>query len=287
MMPMSAVDEDDKLDADAGQAGHPPRSAKMLAPVPARGRIVACVLLVVSTLGTLAGPVPGEARHRPGHLARTTRPSSTPRSSAYIVVALIVLRLPTGSRCCSSAASARASSATCACGCSTTCMRLSMPFYDREKAGVIVSRMTSRRRLAAGARAAGAAPVRGQHAAHRPVDHRARPRVVAAAADLPDPGAVRGAGVDQVPARLEQGVPDRPRSHRPHAVGAAGGHHRRAGDPGLRPRGRRDRALRQPQPAPLQGPHALGLGAGLVPAGHRVLGARPAPRSRSASAGGW
>ena len=42
-----------------------------------------------------------------------------------------------------SGASARASCATCACGCSTTCSRSRSAFYDREKAGVLVSRMTS------------------------------------------------------------------------------------------------------------------------------------------------
>ena len=78
----------------------------------------------------------------------------------------------------------------------------------------------------------------------------------------------------QVPAGLQPGLPPGARPHRFHAVVPAGGHRRRPGHPGLRARGRRGRALRRRQPVALPGPHEVGVRAGLVPAGDRVRRAR-------------
>ena len=111
---------------------------------------------------------------------------------------------------------------------------LSLGFFEKEKAGVLVSRMTSDidsmaelvqfgllqfvsngLLLALTLRAAARALV----AAH--------PRVHGGCPD-------RRGGVGEVPARLEQGVPHHPRPHRPQPVDAARGHHRRPGHPSVR-----------------------------------------------------
>ena len=122
--------------------------------------------------------------------------------------------------------------------------RLSMPFYDRERAGVIVSRMTS------------------------DVDSLAElvqfgllmflmntlllvfSIIVLAVvswqllARLSDRGAVRGRGQHQVPARLEPRLPRGARTDRLHVVASARGPRRCPGDPGVRPRIGRDRPVR-------------------------------------------
>lgn len=138
-MPMSAVDEDDKLDRKAAEAVLR-RAWPMLHPYRREVRW-ASVCVIVSTLAVLAGPfllkvgidqgiVPGDL----GVLNATV--------VAYIVVAII----------------AYGASRTQVLFISRAgegflrdlrervfdhLLKLSMPFYDREKAGVVVSRMTS------------------------------------------------------------------------------------------------------------------------------------------------
>ena len=133
------VDADDKLDRGAaGQVLR--RSLPMLRPY--RGRLVAAALLRRAVHGHDAGrSVAGPGRHRRGHQARATAPSSTgpssptsssPASPTWLPVPggdhrrigedfLRDLRVRVFDH----------------------LQRLSMPFYDREKAGVVVSRMTS------------------------------------------------------------------------------------------------------------------------------------------------
>lgn len=139
MIHEAGVDAEDRLDAEAAKRVLR-RAAPMLAPY-RRGVVIGAVLLVLWTLTTLAGPLivrfgiddgitPGDAAALNGAVA------------AYVLVAAIAyvvyrsqvrvvsqvgesflrdLRLRVFDK----------------------LQRLSMPFYDREKAGVVVSRMTS------------------------------------------------------------------------------------------------------------------------------------------------
>ena len=270
MWMQGGVDEADRLDAEA--AKHVIRRAARRCCGPTGGRSSSpSAMVIVWTAHDARRAVPRPLRHRPRHRRRTTPARSTPRSSAtwsspcisYVAYRFQVqlisrigesflrdLRLRVFDH----------------------LQRLSMPFYDREKAGVIVSRMTSDvdslqelvqmgllMFVSNGILLVVSVVVLGAG-------------VVEAPAALPDLRAVRRAGEHQVPARLEQGVPRRARRHRQHALAAPGGHRRRPGRPGLRSRGRRGRALRAGQPAAVRRPHALGEDLGLVPAGDRVRG---------------
>ena len=124
--------------------------------------------------------------------------------------------------------------------------KLSMPYYDREKAGVIVSRMTSdidslQELVQMGLLQFLSSALLIVLSVDR-ADRWCRWQLLL---DLPHPDPVRGAGQHQVPARLEPGLPLGARPHRHDAVLAAGGHLRGAGHPGVQPRGRRDRPLRR------------------------------------------
>ena len=153
--------------------------------------------------------------------------------------------------------------------------RLSMPFYDREKAGRDRVPHDQRRRLAAGARADGPAHVREQRPAPRRLGRRARRRVVEAPAAVPDLRARSSSlasikfqrdsnaayldvrdGIGATLSQLQEGI---------------------AGVRVVQAFGREDvevDALPARQPAPVRRPHALGEDLGLVPAGHRA--GRPA-----------
>ena len=115
------------------------------------------------------------------------------------------------------------------------------------------------------------------------------PDVVAAHARVPrSPCRSSSIASRQVPARLEPGLPRRPRPHRPEPVDAAGGHRRRAGHPGVRPRaGGEIERFNETQPCALRRPHELGADLGLVPARRRVRRHRARPPRSSASAAGW
>jgi len=121
---------------------------------------------------------------------------------------------------------------------------LSMPFYDREKAGVIVSRMTS-----------------DVDSLQDLVQQGLLQFVSSVLLILFSvvvltvvswqltlvcliPAAVRDRGEREVPARLEPGLPHDPRPDRHRALVAAGGDQRCPGDPGVRPGGCGDRAVR-------------------------------------------
>jgi len=138
-MPMSAVDEDDKL--DRRQAGQVLRRAwQMLHPYRREVRLAgACV--VVSTLAVLAGPyllkvgidrgiVPG----RVGVLDAAV--------AAYVVVAIVAYAASRAQVLLISQAG-EGFLRDLRTRVFDHLLRLSMPFYDREKAGVVVSRMTS------------------------------------------------------------------------------------------------------------------------------------------------
>lgn len=139
MMPQSAIEEDDKLDAQQAKQVIR-RLGKMVTPY-RRDFRTALVLLVIYTLGMLAGPYlvkigidRGISKGNAGFLDATV--------IAYILVAIIVF-----------ACNRRQTVLVSRVGEGVLrdmrervfnhLMRLSMPFYDREKAGVIVSRMTS------------------------------------------------------------------------------------------------------------------------------------------------
>ena len=114
----------------------------------------------------LAGPVPRALRHRPGHQADDGRRARTPRSSAtssspssryvaYRCQVLLVSRIGEGFL------------RDLRVRVFDHLQRLSMPFYDREKAGRDRLPHDLRRRLAAGARADGPAHVRQERPAAR------------------------------------------------------------------------------------------------------------------------
>ena len=199
------------------------------------------------------------------------------------------LRRSTASRSSRSPSSARTSCATCGSGCSPTCSGCRMPFYDREKAGVIVSRMTSdvdslselvqmgllmfvsNALLLVVVGRSSWAWCRGSSCWCALL---ALPPVVV--------------GQHQVPARLQ---------HAPTSTSATASARRcptsRRASAGVRviqAFAREDVEVRRfaaPQPAALRRPHAVGEDLGLVPAGHRVRRAWRPPPPRSVSAAGW
>ncbi|MFN8017632.1 MAG: ABC transporter ATP-binding protein [Acidimicrobiales bacterium] len=138
-MAMSGVDPEDKLDRTAAKRVLR-RAAAMLGPY-RRDVIGACVLVTISTLAVLAGPYllkvaidKGITPGNPEVLDATV--------VAYIVVAIVAY-----------VASRKQTLLVSRAGegflrdlrtrVFDHLLRLSMPFYDREKAGVVVSRMTS------------------------------------------------------------------------------------------------------------------------------------------------
>ena len=157
------------------------------------------------------------------------------------------------------------------CGCSTTCRRLSMPFYDREKAGVVVSRMTSDVESLPGAGPVRAAHVRDQRAAARRSRSscwRSCPGSCCSSAWSPLPpvvvASISSSG-DSNQAYLV--VRDR---HRLDAVDLQEGI---SGVRVIQAFGREDVEVgrfRRRQPRALRRPHGVGEDPGLVPAGHRV-----------------
>ena len=165
--------------------------------------------------------------------------------------------------------------------------RLSMPFYDREKAGVIVSRMTSDvdslqelvqmgllMFVSNGLLLAVSVVVLGGG-------------VLEAPAALPHLRAGGHRRQHPVPAGLERRLPRRPRRHRLHPLRTS----RRASPASgsCRPTAGRTwspHRFRDRQPQPLRRPHALREDLGLVPAGHRA--GRPAHHGdRRSGVGGW
>ncbi len=169
--------------------------------------------------------------------------------------------------------------------------RLSMSFYDREKAGVLVSRLTSDIDAVAELLQMGllmlvtnslllvlAVVVLGLVSWQ-----------LLLVCLLALPGVV--VCQPQVPAGLQRALPRGPGSHRLDAGPAPGGHLRCAGRAGARGRGPGDGAVRRGQRKAVPGPPRLGLGAGLVPQRDRAVlprhdGGRRAGRRSDGGGGG-
>ena len=213
------------------------RAASMLRPY--RREVIArrCVLIVRVDARHPGRAVPREVRHRPGHHRRATaRRSNRGRR-----------RLRRRGHRCPTSSTARSSSCSSQAGegflrdlrvkVFDHLQALSMPFYDRSKAGVLVSRMTSDVDSHRRAGADRPAHVPDEHAAAGVLGRGAGAGVVAAAAAVPGRAAVRRARQHQVPARLQPGLPRRCATASAARCRAAGGHRRRAGHPGLRARG--------------------------------------------------
>ncbi|MCU1353292.1 MAG: putative transporter permease/ATP-binding protein [Acidimicrobiales bacterium] len=139
MMPMAGVDPDAKLDArEARQMLR--RTGRMLRPYRRQLR-TAVVLVVVYTLTTLAGPYllkvgidRGITRHNAGFLDGVV--------AVYVVVAIIAFVVNRAQVVLVSKVG-EGFLRDMRVRVFDHLQRLSMPFYDREKAGVVVSRMTS------------------------------------------------------------------------------------------------------------------------------------------------
>ncbi|MEJ7583154.1 MAG: ABC transporter transmembrane domain-containing protein [Acidimicrobiales bacterium] len=240
---MSAVGDEDKLDArQARQVMR--RAGRMLGPYRRTFRL-AMGLVVIYTLTTLAGPYllkfgidKGIKRHDAGALNGAVMAYVVIAIVAYVVnrtQVLLVSRVGEGFL------------RDMRVRVFDHLQRLSMPFYDREKAGVIVSRMTS-----------------DVDSLQELVQFGLLQFVSSALLIvlsvlvlalvswqllliclIPRVG---GVGQHQVPARFQPGVPHRAGPHRAHPVGAPGGHQRGTGHPGLRARRRRGGTLRPAQP---------------------------------------
>ena len=134
------VDAEDRLDATA--ARHLlRRTLRMLRPY-RRDLVLAGMMVLLWTATTLAGPVPREAAGSTTGSSATTAARSTSRSIGYVVVAVLAYvagraQLVLISRI------GESFLRDLRVRVFDHLQRLSMPFYDREKAGVIVSRMTS------------------------------------------------------------------------------------------------------------------------------------------------
>ena len=207
--------------------------------------IVASVLIALWTGTVLAGPVPREVRHRPRHHRRDDGGALDRAVVAYVVVAIVAyvvyrLQIVLVSRV------GEGFLRDLRIRVFDHLQRLSMPFYDREKAGVIVSRMTSDVDSLAELVQMGLLMFVSNTLLLVLLGRRAGARVVAAAAGLPDRAAVRGRCASiKFQRDSNQAYLTGARPHRHDAVVAAGGHRRRAGHPGLRPRGRRGRPVRR------------------------------------------
>ena len=245
MRACGAVSDEDQLD----RRRRPQvlrRSLEFAAPVPARRCWSALGVRRRVDARAPRRPVARAARHRPRHRRRATPARSTRRSSPTCVVVVVayVVGRQQYSR---STAPARGSCATCASGCSTTCSAQSMAFYDRNKAGVLVSRMTSDIEIMGELVQLGllqfvsaalllvvsrSCCARGhQLAADARRAASCCPIIVVASSTLP--ARSRTTPTSTCATSVGQNL-----SH------AAGGHRRRAGHPGVRPRGRADPPLR-------------------------------------------
>ena len=236
MWSMAGVDEADKLDRKKA-AKVLRRSLGMLRPVPAPDRRRRACSITLWTGTVLAGPFLVKYGIDQGHReARRARRSIAPWL-AYVVVAIVAyvvyrLQIMLVGRI------GEGFLRDLRIRVFDHLQQLSMPFYDREKAGVIVSRMTSDVDALAELVQMGLLMFLGNTLLLVFSVDRAGDRVVAAAARVPGRAAVRDPQQHQVPARLQQGLPAGPRPHRHDVVVAARGTVRRARDPGLRPGGR-------------------------------------------------
>jgi len=139
MMPMSAVDEDSKL--DRREAGRVLRRASVMLRPYRRQVIASCALVTISTLAILAGPfllkVGIDRGIRPGNLGVLNA-----AVAVYVVVA-IVAYLASRKQVMLISEAGEGFLRDLRKRVFDHLLRLAMPFYDREKAGVVVSRMTS------------------------------------------------------------------------------------------------------------------------------------------------
>ena len=138
-MPMSAVDEDSKLDRrEAARVLR--RAARMLVPYK-RQVVSAGILVTVSTLAVLAGPLLVKVGIDRG-ISQSNERVLNLAVAAFVVVAVVAY----GASRVQVLMISRAGEGFLRDLRNRVfdhLLRLSMPFYDREKAGVVVSRMTS------------------------------------------------------------------------------------------------------------------------------------------------
>lgn len=138
-MPMSAVDADDKLDRQ--QASRVMRRAARLLRPYRREVVGAGVLVTISTLCVLAGPfllkVGIDRGITPGRLGVLNA-----AVAAYVVIA-VVAYIASRMQVMLISRAGEGFLRDLRVGVFAHLLDLSMPFYDREKAGVVVSRMTS------------------------------------------------------------------------------------------------------------------------------------------------
>lgn len=139
MMPMSAVDEDSRL--DRRNAAHVMRrAAPMLRPY-RRQVWIAAVSVVLSTASILAGPF--LVRFGIDHGIGDSRPDLLNWAVAAYMVAALIGYFATRSQVMAISLVGEGFLRDLRRRVFDHMLRLSMPFYDREKAGVLVSRMTS------------------------------------------------------------------------------------------------------------------------------------------------
>ena len=139
MMPMSGVDPDDRL--DRRQAGRVlGRAAQMLGPY-RREVVGASALVVVSTAAVLAGPL--LLRYGIDHGIRPGDGQVLDRAVVAYVAVAVVAYLAARMQVLLVSRAGEGFLRDLRVRVFDHLLRLSMPFYDREKAGVVVSRMTS------------------------------------------------------------------------------------------------------------------------------------------------
>ncbi len=139
MMPISAVDDDVKLDRRSA-ARVLRRAMPMLRPY-RRQVWAAGVAVVLSTLAVLAGPY--LVRYGIDHGIEGDRPDLLNRAVAGYVVVALVAYAATRAQVLMVSRAGEGFLRDLRQRVFDHLLRLSMPFYDREKAGVVVSRMTS------------------------------------------------------------------------------------------------------------------------------------------------
>ncbi len=139
MMPMSGVDPDDRL--DRRQAGRVlGRAAQMLGPY-RREVVGASALVVVSTAAVLAGPL--LLRYGIDHGIRPGDGQVLDRAVVAYAAVAVVAYLAARMQVLLVSRAGEGFLRDLRVRVFDHLLRLSMPFYDREKAGVVVSRMTS------------------------------------------------------------------------------------------------------------------------------------------------
>lgn len=138
-MPMSAVDEGDKLDRTQAQQVLR-RAARMLRPYRRDVRL-AVLLVVVSTAAVVAGPFLLKLGIDRG-ISQGSARNLNLAVAAYVVVA-VVAYLASRTQVLLVSRAGEGFLRDLRTRVFDHLLRLSMPFYDREKAGVVVSRMTS------------------------------------------------------------------------------------------------------------------------------------------------